>query len=311
MPQTKDKSPGSHRAWLATLAGVLAVAVLLAWAVLNARQGDRQAQGLFLNTLKKGDVVAAMRIDLLKAVEAEKSAVLADTDQASQEYADMARQATQAVEDRRQEFQKLLQAEPSPEEGKLAEEFARAWSEFRKVDQEILQLAVQNTNLKAASLSQGQVRQALDSLEQALERLRAREAQSPQAVRINNLACRALTAGLKALSLQAPHINEASDQGMDRLEAEMAAQEETLRQALASLEALISPAARPDLDAARQACQRFSELSREVVKLSRQNSNVKSLELSLGQKRRVAAQCQEILGALREAIQSRGFKATR
>jgi hypothetical protein len=266
---------------------------------------------VLLSTLKKGEMVARMRIDLLRAVEAEKSAVLADTDQASREHADLARQAAQAVETHRQEFQKLLSAEPSPEEGKLAQEFDQAWTEFRKVDQEILELAVQNTNLKAAVLSQGQVSLALDSLEQALERLRENEADRPRALKINNLACRAVTAGLKALALQAPHINEPSDQGMDRLEAQMRVQEDVLRQSLGMLEALVDPAGQPDLGAARQAYQRFSDLSREVVGLSRRNSNLKSLELSLGQKRRVAARCQETLAALAEVIENRGFKATR
>lgn len=95
------------------------------------------------------------------------------------------------------------------------------------------------------------------------------------------------------------------------MEAEIAAQEEVRRQTLASLEALVSPAAYVDLDTARLAAQRFSELSSDVLRLSRQNSNLKSLELSRRQKRQVVAQCQEILGALGEAVQSRGIKATR
>jgi hypothetical protein len=49
----------------------------------------------------------------------------------------------------------------------------------------------------------------------------------------------------------------------------------------------------------------------EVIKLSRQNSNIKSLELSLGKKRKLTAQCDEILAALQETVQRRTFKATR
>lgn len=296
---------------MATLAGVLAVAALLAWAAMNARETNRQAQGLFAVTLQQGDLVARMRIDLLMAVEAEKSAVLADTDQASLEHAGLARRASQDVEARRLELRRLLAAQPSPEEDRLAAEFDQAWVEFRKVDAEILGLAVQNTNLKAANLSQGQVRQALDNLEQALEGLRESQPDGPLALKIDSLVTRAVTAGFKALALQAPHINEPSDQGMDRLEAQMLAQETALRQCLSSLEALVGPEGQGRLSTARQAYQRFSELSREVVRLSRANSNLKSLELSLGQKRKVAAQCQEILTALQEAIQRHGSKATR
>jgi hypothetical protein len=49
----------------------------------------------------------------------------------------------------------------------------------------------------------------------------------------------------------------------------------------------------------------------EVISLSRENTNVKSLELSLGKKRMISAQCEETLSALQEAIRSRTFKATR
>jgi hypothetical protein len=55
----------------------------------------------------------------------------------------------------------------------------------------------------------------------------------------------------------------------------------------------------------------FMEVNKEIVRLSRMNTNVKSLQLSLGRKRNVAAQCEEILNSLQRAIQSRSFKATR
>jgi len=51
--------------------------------------------------------------------------------------------------------------------------------------------------------------------------------------------------------------------------------------------------------------------TREVIGLSRQNTNVKSFELSLGRKRKITAQCDEILSNLQEALRSKEFKATR
>jgi hypothetical protein len=55
----------------------------------------------------------------------------------------------------------------------------------------------------------------------------------------------------------------------------------------------------------------FMEVNKEILRLSRMNTNVKSLQLSLGRKRKVAAQCEEILNALQSAIQNRTFRATR
>jgi hypothetical protein len=49
----------------------------------------------------------------------------------------------------------------------------------------------------------------------------------------------------------------------------------------------------------------------QVIDLSRQNTDIKSIELSLGRKRKISAQCGEILDSLEEAVKAREFKATR
>ena len=46
--------------------------------------------------------------------------------------------------------------------------------------------------------------------------------------------------------------------------------------------------------------------------LSRNNSNIRSFALSLGQKRKMTAECQDMLNALRETVQQgMTYKATR
>ena len=49
----------------------------------------------------------------------------------------------------------------------------------------------------------------------------------------------------------------------------------------------------------------------DIVVLSRRNSNVRSLALSLGQKRELTAQCEATLRALQEALAKRGFGGSR
>ena len=49
----------------------------------------------------------------------------------------------------------------------------------------------------------------------------------------------------------------------------------------------------------------------EIVALSRRNSNVRSLALSLGRKRMVTAECEDELRALEEALAKHEFTATR
>ncbi len=49
----------------------------------------------------------------------------------------------------------------------------------------------------------------------------------------------------------------------------------------------------------------------EITRLSRMNNSIRSMELSLGRKRGVAALCDDDLAALRALVQSQSFKATR
>ena len=58
----------------------------------------------------------------------------------------------------------------------------------------------------------------------------------------------------------------------------------------------------PDLAMAVSTFGRFSAVKTNTLALSRENTNVRSLAISLTQKRRIALLCQENLAALRQAI---------
>ena len=64
-----------------------------------------------------------MRVSLLKSVESEKRAVMADTDEASLAYAEESRQASDAVEVERKQLAELIRLHPSPDEEALLGEF--------------------------------------------------------------------------------------------------------------------------------------------------------------------------------------------
>ena len=97
----------------------------------------------------KVDLLSTMRIHLLEALEAEKNAVLAITDETSEDFAARARQATESVENSRKEIESLLNLEKLPAEIEMINEFNSCWTQYRKLDETILGLATQNTNLKA------------------------------------------------------------------------------------------------------------------------------------------------------------------
>jgi hypothetical protein len=98
---------------------------------------------------------------------------------------------------------------------------------------------------------------------------------------------------------------------MTRMEQKMAASEKQARTALSQMEALLPAAVQPHLTTAASALATFMKIHAEILTLSRRNSDVRSLALSLGRERMIAAQCDDQLRALRELLAKHSVGATR
>ena len=256
---------------------------------------------------RKAAVLSALRIKMIKSVDLEKSAVMADTDEASIAFAEKSVREAGAVEQDLRELSQLVEAYPSEKEIKLLHEFNGCWKEFRSIDQAVLEFAVQNSNLKAARFSFAAARDAMVLFEEALAKLMQEQEAGP----ICGLASQALAAALKIQILHAPHIAAPNDEEMDGLEKNIQENDAMARRSLNALQPLVSPDLQFTFRQAEAAFHEFSGVTVKIIELSRQNTNIKSFELSLNRKRNITSQCEEILTSLGDAVQSRSFKATR
>ena len=287
--------------WMAVGAAALFAVSLL---VLHFRDLQTPAAQQAFKT-KRLELVERMRLSVALAAEAEKSAVMAITDEDSQTYADHARTATGAVEQGRRELEQLLQSGGTKNENASLTRFSGAFAEFQRIDKDLLDLAVKNTNLKAYSLAFGPAAEAIREMDTALARVVTTAGNSPSAndLKVMQLADGARIAALRLLTLLPPHIAEESDQKMDEMEAVMTNEGQAVHQNLVDLSALPTLSGNPDLAAATVSFARFAELKKQILKLSRENTNVRSLTISLNQKRKVMLVCQDALAALEQAIQ--------
>lgn len=287
----------------------LALAIILFAIVTKNLTNSNPARTVYENNLEKKRVISAIRIDLLKSIEMEKSAVMALTDQESQAYAGQSRSASAMVDNNLNVLRTMV--ESVPYEKKLLDEFVNCWTEMGKIDEVILQMAVENTNLKAAALSRDQGGLILQGFEQALETIRASYEGSPEERQVATLTFRAMIAVLKLYNLHSSHIVESNTTDMDLLEEKMLAEERVVMQSLSALGELAGSNKAETVVRAKAAFAEFVAVSNQVVQLSRLNSTIKSMELSLGKKRAVAAQCDDTLAALQESVQQKTFKATK
>ncbi len=262
-----------------------------------------RSENIVGSNVKKADILAKMRINLLKAVELEKNAVMAISDKDSETFADQSFKAAEAVENDLHKLDSLTDGTDS-----LLAELRDCWKNFREIDKKLLELSVQNTNLKAAGLSYTKGAEIAGRFEHSIIKLTELY---PEDVKIAKLGSQAAISVFKIYGFQAPHINESGDEQMDKIEAIMKNEADIAKTSLKTLSYITDIGGRASFDEAEALFTEFMKINAEVVRLSRLNSNVKSLELSLGRKRKVAAQCDEILSMMQENISKKAFKSPR
>ena len=316
MEATASATSGATVSPVASLAGLRlasrtfgALAWLAALIVLAA--GCQGGPITFLTRLDEARRLAAdLHVQFKEAADASNRAVMADTDEASIEFAGDAEKAVVLIESDVAALAPQLRSFGFPNEIQLLEEFRAHFADYRALDREILTLAVENTNLKAQRLSFGAARQAADGLRDSLGAIPS-SVPAKDRCRVEGLVAKATLAVREIQVIQAPHIAESDDAAMTRMEKEMADRDGVARDAIKALAEIVPPGARSSLDAALLGLDRFKDVSGQIVTLSRRNSNVRSLDLSLRTKPPLTAACDGSLRALEDALAAEGSKATR
>lgn len=283
--------------------------LLISWIIYSINYRDHQS--VVSRTIEINDLISQIRINLLKSSEVEKAAVMADTDELSRQLAANAIAINKDIDIKRQELMHLVHENVSASELKLMNEFNVCWNQFRKIDDVLLNFAIENTNIKALSLSTTKGYSLFTIFEKNLINIINTSIDAKNNNEIIRLASDALEAALKIQYLHGPHISAANDSNMDTIETNIKELDATVRSALNKLSELVMDDAQASVRDAISAYDHFMVVTAEVLRLSRQNTNVRSFELSLGRKRKVTAECDEILSSLQELVRSKPLEATR
>lgn len=292
-------TPGSLRSMRVVLVAGLAFA-------LAGCRGDLGA--VFTELTEARRLTADLHVQLTKGDDASNRAVMAETDEASLAFAHDAEQASQAVQSDVAALEPHLRSLGLPSEIRFLDDFTKHLADYLKLDRVILELAVENTNLKAQRLSFGPAREAADGFRSALEALGS---QSKDRCRLESLVAKAVLAVRDIQVMLAPHIAEADDAAMTRMETEMGGLEVAAHGALSEISALVEPQGQAQFAAASSSFERFKDVSRQIIALSRRNTNVRSLALSLREKPVLTAACDDSLHALEAALAKERLAATR
>lgn len=295
-----------------SLISLILLVVLLAGAyLLGVNRSSRDLVSAIKERDAKGQLVDDMLADLRASSEAEKRAVMTESDEDSKAFADESEQKVVAVQKLGAELEGPIKGGRQAEQLKLIEEFDASFTKYQTLNREILDLDEESTNLKAQRLSFGPATEALKRFETALNQVVANQNAGDARLQASSTSSQAIAAGYKLLALQSRHIVEPSDEQMSLLEREMGDLDKQIAGNLATLSQTAGQPVQAAVEQAQAAYKEFQSVQAQIIELSRQNSNIRSLALSLGEKRMATARCIEALTALQKAIQDEEYPATR
>lgn len=286
-----------RRAGLAGLSLLLAVSACDVRVALTDRADARR-------------LASRLQTNLARAVDGGNAAVMSDREDKAAAAIGDARAAMAAASGDMAALREALAGTARADETRVLEAFGERLVDYERLEGEILTLVTESTNLKAQRLAFGAAAEQADEAVRTAARLVTAR---PDAQRWQRKALASdFAASLREIqALQSPHIGEANDDVMMAIEQRMQAAERSATVALQQLTPLVPSGSAATLAATQDAFARFTTSNREIVRLSRRNSNVRSLALALGRKRMVAAQAYDELRRLQEALAKRDDTGTR
>jgi hypothetical protein len=259
-----------------------------------------------IRSLEELQLIQEIEAAFGRSVDAEKSTVLAQTGEESTAFAGEASAAASEVDRALAKLGDLIRIDGVPVQLEKLEAVEKAWAELRDVDASLISLARTDTNLRATRLSAGDALGKVDKLVEDLEALAKQSSDLGQ----TRALLGASIAVLQIQALQPLHIASADDAEMTAIEARIRTASDSVDGLFVELRAGPQGAA----DAVRAADDDWSDYKRmvaEVNRLSRENSDVRSFQLSIGVKRQVTARFRSALAALAAEIQSDAHPGTK
>jgi hypothetical protein len=295
---SEDKAGAGKKTGFMWAASLVATALITIFATLYFQNASLMSGGVSCSG--KQALLADMRVNLVRSVEKEKSAVMALNDEDSAGFAEQSKSAARNVERDLKKLEAISAKSGSEKEKELVGKFGKSWDEVQQIDTALLEAAVQNTNIKALNLSNTIGMELMSKIDDNLTKLTAKVKPEARKLQMDKIAADARLSVRTIALRQSRHIDAASEADKKRLEASIASEKEKVNAALKTLDRMTGKRSRVFI---REAITDFGEFMRvndEIVRLSILNTNRNTTALSLGKKRLAEAECDRALEALQK-----------
>lgn len=271
----------AHKMFLLTLILIAALLITAYIAVDRLALVNGQVQALTSHTFPKMSMSSQLQVKLLASVRAEKNSILAPDDDRSKESANESRALFAEANGLLDRLKELVSQDRS--EGQLAalSALGKALDSYQKVNNESLDLAIQNSNVKARSLLLGELQRQTDILGarfQAWSDQVASNAEPDAADMARYTSIQSVTRQLLELFPNAArHIASSSDDEKAAQEKKLTELQDQIQQGLAAA----SGGDAANLVEARAILSDMKSGLAKLVQLSRLDTNNRSAKISL------------------------------
>jgi methyl-accepting chemotaxis protein len=282
------------RTKLGLIVGILVLCVLVVAVMGYRRLGDinQRVQHMVDVTSQKVLLTVSIRANLQGTRRMEIRAVLTPDDKESQDYATQTRDVAKQLEATYADLDKLIEAGASPAERQALQKFDQSWQEYRTNQEQVLKLAVENSNVKSHALAAGKLSEKVAAIQQAaatglrqIERLRAEALPANDAKSLLPLDRDYQSlARLQVLALDMHrqvnlHVYDTTDEEMDRLDEQFVSWQKEADERLAQLAESTDSRGLAWAEPLSNAFRELRPLTAQLQKLLRANTNARSAEL--------------------------------
>ncbi|HQX50664.1 MAG TPA: methyl-accepting chemotaxis protein [Planctomycetaceae bacterium] len=139
--------------------------LIVGWVALNRLSAvNAQIGQLVDSTNAKTAVASEVNLQFLSSVRIQKNAIMAADDQSSINYATTSRGSITAARDLIGKLKEMVRKDHALGQQEAVDAVSKALDEFEKINSQVLDLAIQNTNLKSKTLVFGDLKRDIDAL---------------------------------------------------------------------------------------------------------------------------------------------------
>ena len=279
---------------------------------LGFRQVNERTDYLANVTNKDNDTCTDMRLQLLYAIRAQKNAVISHRDEESHKFAEQARAASKEVERLRQELVNRRGSDPSMVIRQELEAFNRSWAEYQKIEETILELAVQNTNTKALKLCFGAALEQVNAYEAALDAILTQTEKRLGEVKSDPMATAKLVRQMRLVEsikvevlrfhVELAAFANASSAEVSQLEQQVAKVQQSRDAHVAELTKTIDEKDQGLLDRTLALREQYQKSIADIRRFAKIDSNNRAAELSLTQAFVPSDACDKNLKTIQEQL---------